>query len=350
LNDALGYYAGGFITTGTANVAIGYEALTGITGAKTTGSYNTAVGNSALTTCQGACNSNTAVGYYTLSGLTTGANSTAMGDNALVSDTTGQNDAFGMLAGEFITTGSANVAVGYEALMGATGAKTTGSDNTAVGYTALNLVQGASAGNTALGEAAGSTITTGSNDLYLGYATVASGATVTNEIAVGEGVTGAGSNTAVIGNASVTDVYLGGAGAVATLHVAGISSLLKEIAFGFNNSPSVLTAQTACGVVTYTGTITGINMITDVTGTATVDIYTVALASYTGIAGIGSYTEIANGGVTMTGVTYYNNTTLTSWTKAITATAAAPKVVCFALSSPSLAHTLSGKLTLTAAQ
>jgi hypothetical protein len=129
-----------------------------------------------------------------------------------------------------------------------------------------------------------------------------------------------------------------------------VTTASKEIAFGFNNSPSVLTAQTACGVVTYTGTITGINMITDVTGTATVDIYTVALASYTGIAGIGSYTEIANGGVTMTGVTYYNNTTLTSWTKAITATAAAPKVVCFALSSPSLAHTLSGKLTLTAAQ
>jgi hypothetical protein len=124
-----------------------------------------------------------------------------------------------------------------------------------------------------------------------------------------------------------------------------ISKVTHEISFGFS-SPSVLTAQTTCGVVTYSGTITGINWVTDVSGNATIDVTDYAQASYTGTAG--SYTDIANGGVTMTGATYYNNTTLTGWTTTFTATAAAPKAVCFVLSAPATIHMISGKVTLTA--
>jgi hypothetical protein len=121
-------------------------------------------------------------------------------------------------------------------------------------------------------------------------------------------------------------------------------TVTHEISFGFS-SPSALTAQTTCGVVTYSGTITGINWVTDVSGNATIDVTDYAQASYTGTAG--SYTDIANGGVTMTGATYYNNTTLTSWTTTFTATAASPKAVCFVLSAPATIHMISGKLTLT---
>jgi len=223
-NDALGCNAGQSITTGTSNVAVGFDAI-GI--GTTTGSYNTAIGaysSSFLSSGSG----NTAVGeqafyipysgsYNTGVGASAGAiytnssNMTAFGYNALsIDDAASASDAFGYEAGAYISTGTSNVAFGYEALYGASGAFTNGAYNTAVGYKALTLVQGAGNSNTALGYQAGdagTAITTGSTDTFVGWDAQANSATYTNGTAIGNAAILTGSSYFVLGNSSVTALY-----------------------------------------------------------------------------------------------------------------------------------------------
>jgi len=112
----------------------------------TTGSYNTAVGTNALSTNSGS-NNNTAVGYVALQ-VCNAASNTACGYKAL----------------QDCSTGSENVAVGT----GAAKDITTGGNNTAVGKDALNLATTADY-NTVLGHGAGLNISTGQNNVCLGY-------------------------------------------------------------------------------------------------------------------------------------------------------------------------------------
>ena len=62
--------------------------------------------------------------------------------------------------------------------------------------------------NTALGYKAGDQITTGSNNVLIGHGADPSANTGTNQIVIGSDATGLGDNKAVIGSASVTDVYM----------------------------------------------------------------------------------------------------------------------------------------------
>jgi hypothetical protein len=82
----------------------------------------------------------------------------------------------------------------------------TGNNNVAIGYNAGNV------GNVVVG---------GSSLVLIGYETATSGFSDTNEISIGASVTGAGSNTAVIGNASITDVYFGSSSPAANVRAAG---------------------------------------------------------------------------------------------------------------------------------
>jgi trimeric autotransporter adhesin len=240
-NDALGLDAGEYISTGASNVAIGYGAMQGVSATPVTGSYNTAVGNSALQVIQGAASRNSALGFGALLGNTTGSYNTAIGEAALYFNTTasyntavgqgalltdvtgndntaigvealfdttsGPNDALGLNAGQYISSGTGNVALGYESMQGVAATPLTGSYNTAVGNAALYSLQGAAAGNTAVGETAGSTVTTGTNNVYIGYNAAAHAAADTNEIVIGEATTGNGSNTITLGNSSITNLY-----------------------------------------------------------------------------------------------------------------------------------------------
>ena len=95
-------------------------------------------------------------------------------------------------------------------MLGITSAQTTGANNTALGASALVAVQGAGNANTGIGELACDTITTGSTDVCVGQNAQVNGATDTNEIVIGAGLTGAGTNKTVIGNSSQTDAYFGG--------------------------------------------------------------------------------------------------------------------------------------------
>jgi hypothetical protein len=80
------------------------------------------------------------------------------------------------------TTGSANTAIGIDAIRYATD----GDNNTAVGAAALiGLTHGGQ--NTAVGNNAGSNITTGTNNIVIGHNAQASSATVSNEITLGNG-------------------------------------------------------------------------------------------------------------------------------------------------------------------
>jgi trimeric autotransporter adhesin len=228
-NDALGFEAGQHIASGASNVAIGYEAIQGVAATPLTGGYNTAVGAVALNAAQGAADDNTAIGQSALTSNTTGANNTAIGQSALYDSTTGSdstavgqgalysvtgspNDALGYQTGHYISTGASNVALGFEAMQGVSATPLTGSNNTALGNSALLSIQGAGAGNTALGYQAGASsnpTTTGTNNVFIGYQAGALAATDSNEIVIGSTAMGRGSNSVVIGNGSITDAYFG---------------------------------------------------------------------------------------------------------------------------------------------
>jgi trimeric autotransporter adhesin len=247
-NTAVGYAAGEYITTASYNVAIGYEAMQGVSATPLTSAgtgQNTAVGDWALLNIQGAATQDTALGAGALYSNTTGYANTALGTYALYySTTSAQNTAVGMeamggvsatpltgsgntavgdsalyliqsgantntavgdVAGEYITTGSANTAIGTSAMQGVSATPlSSGYDNTAVGHYALNTAQAAVWGNTAVGSYALENNTTGVNSTALGYAALAFDTTGTNSALgfdAGAYISTGASNTAIGTNA-----------------------------------------------------------------------------------------------------------------------------------------------------
>jgi len=267
-NTLVGHYSGynpsdtNGITTGSGNTSLGAYTMGYSASSDITGSYNTAVGYQALTNIEGSATSNTALGREALKSLTTGSYNIAIGNEAGEDITTGgSNIHIGSLAGDNVsdashiiaigdsavrlgtttTTANGTVAVGSYALSSlssgqkntAIGYKsqednTTGSWNTTVGYEAgANLLAGsnnntavgwealkngnhsATDDNTCIGSQAGDTITGGGDNVCIGSESDVGTNTDNNSIAIGKGAVGKGSNTALIGGASVTDVYQG---------------------------------------------------------------------------------------------------------------------------------------------
>jgi hypothetical protein len=160
------------------------------------GGYSVFVGEGAGLNDDASTNLNVGVGRQALYSNTTGANNSAVGYVALYSN----------------TTGSSNTANGYAALSN----NTTGLSNTANGASALysNTTGGF---NTALGTLAGAYITGGinlntvtSNSVFLGTGTKALADSQTNQIVIGYNAVGLGSNTAILGNSSITTTRLQG--------------------------------------------------------------------------------------------------------------------------------------------
>ena len=143
------------------------------------------------------------VGRNALNSWTSGGNNTAVGVNGLQLLTSGAfNTAMGYNSLPSVTIGDQNTAFGYNSLAAATGSF----GNTAFGSGALPNVTGDE--NTGVGYQAGNTVTTGTQNVYVGSQSSGSSAAVANEIVVGYQTTGKGSNTAIIGNSSVSDVYI----------------------------------------------------------------------------------------------------------------------------------------------
>lgn len=126
---------------------------------------------------------------------THGSYNTALGYDALYSNTTGyKNTAIGLSALRSNTAGNTNTAVGYYALR----SNITGSRNTALGYDAgLYIANGTTAK------------ITGNNSVFIGYNSKASANDESNEIVIGYDAVGKGANTVALGNSSVTNAYVG---------------------------------------------------------------------------------------------------------------------------------------------
>jgi hypothetical protein len=227
-NTFVGPNAGNFTTTGVANTATGYGALSSNTSnsglggntatgynalfSNTEGYSNTATGFAALQSNTSG-HANTATGWDALLSNTTGIGNTGTGYSALRSNTSGLgNTATGWVALNFNTTGSANTATGTSALT----SNTSGQFNTATGLDALLLNTSGSA-NTATGFAALSDNKIGSANTAIG---VGAGYYVTgdNNIDIGSSVSGpAGeSNTIRIGNMNNNRTFIAGISGVAT--------------------------------------------------------------------------------------------------------------------------------------
>lgn len=128
-NTFIGEGAGIAVSSGTFNTAIGSASLTSMQ----TGSFNTAIGASALAASTGTLN--TAGGYRAMQINSTGANNTGFGSDAGFNNATGSNNAyFGSDAGKGATGGnnSNNTAIGFRSLLGIT----TGKGNITVGDSA----------------------------------------------------------------------------------------------------------------------------------------------------------------------------------------------------------------------
>ena len=156
------------------------------------GAGNFTMGSSATETYHASYN--TGVGYGSLGSLTTGYTNTGVGYGSLGSVTTGfGNTGVGSGTLANLTTGYNNYAVGEQALKNIT----TGYANIAIGYQAGAYITGGSTSNT-----------TSYSSLYIGSYTRASADGNSNEIVIGYGVTGKGSNTAIIGDSNITTTYL----------------------------------------------------------------------------------------------------------------------------------------------
>ena len=179
-NTFIGLYSGAFNTSGSYNTGSGRSALY----SNTSGSYNIASGDSAL--------------YSN----TTGSYNTGSGRSALYSNTTGYyNTASGDAALYSNTTGSYNTASGRTALY----SNTTGFYNTGIGYAAGRFITDGVTSNL-----------TGDYNVFIGTDTKALADNDQNEIVIGYNATGLGSNSAVLGNSSVTLTALRGSVGIGT--------------------------------------------------------------------------------------------------------------------------------------
>jgi hypothetical protein len=164
------------ISGGLGNTAVGFNALF----SDTTGSNNTATGDGALDS-NTTGNGNTATGAFALSGNTTGDGNTAQGFTALQNNTTGDfNTANGDNALFANTTGRSNTASGASALA----RNTTGDFNTANGATAL-FSNTTGFNNTASGNDTLSSNTTGLDNTAMGFQALFSNTTGDSNTAVG---------------------------------------------------------------------------------------------------------------------------------------------------------------------
>jgi len=174
-NTAEGQLALGSLISGTYNTGVGIYSLLSLTdssfctavGAGTllsnTAEDNTATGAGALFSNTTGF-TNTANGAFALFSNTEGFDNTAIGSSALLSNIDGdRNTAVGEGALSQSTTGSQNNAFG----VGALAINQTGSFNNAFGASALNSGTNLFA-NTAIGDHAGSALTTGSFNIYIG--------------------------------------------------------------------------------------------------------------------------------------------------------------------------------------
>ena len=189
--------------TGSTAVPAGQNTFVG------EGSGNLSMGSGATGSSHGSYN--TGIGYATLDALTNGYANAAIGPDVLTNCTTGYYNmgmGFSALAG--LTTSYGNVGIGASSLR----FLTSGDKNVAIGNDS-GRVHGS--GN----------ITSASDSVFIGYLSKANANGESNQIVIGASVTGNGSNTVTIGNASINNTYLRG-----TLNLADLPTSASGLSAG----------------------------------------------------------------------------------------------------------------------
>jgi hypothetical protein len=158
-NVAIGYIALKSNTSAYANTAIGSSALT----STTTGHSNTAIGTAALLLC--TSNDNVAIGVSAAAAITSATNIVAIGKGAFQTGIAGNNIMIGTNAGKTLSNASAtnNILIGH----GLGDYSSTMSGCTAIGLNAI-LTNTTGTNNIGIGNDAGRTTTTGSNNIFIG--------------------------------------------------------------------------------------------------------------------------------------------------------------------------------------
>ena len=137
------------------------------------------------------------------SGILSWANNSTLSGSGLIGLIENNSIWLGTNPSSTTDTAEKNVAIG----IGSLDAITTGDHNVVVGYNSGTTLD-TGYKNVLLGSLAGQAITTGTENVIIGYNSDPSSATGTNQIVIGSGSTGQGDNKVVIGNASITDVYM----------------------------------------------------------------------------------------------------------------------------------------------
>ena len=177
-------------------------------GRNATGGTNTALSSKSLSTLTSG-QANTCVGWQSMLSLTTGISNTSIGQNSLYFSNGSYNSSIGQGSLFQHLSGNYNVAFGVEA-----------------GRRILN----------------GNNLTVSNNSIFIGSDTRANLDNQTNQIVIGHGAIGLGSNTAVLGNSSTTlfrpygNVAIGADSAAARLDVRAQGALSTDIAFRVRNS------------------------------------------------------------------------------------------------------------------
>lgn len=222
----LGKGGGGQIT----NTALGIAALRD----NTTGERNTAMGNQSLMVNRFG-SSNTSVGASSQSANFSGNNNTSFGSEALASIVATDN----------------NVAVGAQSLYA-----TTGSDNTAVGHNGLRYITVGN-GNLALGSLAGTQIASGTellsatNSIFIGNDARANASGQSNQIVIGNGAIGLGTNSVVIGNATTESTRLRGRLGIGANPTGGVGDAQVQV----TTATAASKGLTVRGVLNQTGNL-----------------------------------------------------------------------------------------------
>lgn len=222
----LGKGGGGQIT----NTALGIAALRD----NTTGERNTAMGNQSLMVNRFG-SSNTSVGASSQSANFSGNNNTSFGSEALASIVATDN----------------NVAVGAQSLYASTG-----SDNTAVGHNGLRYITVGN-GNLALGSLAGTQIASGTellsatNSIFIGNDARANASGQSNQIVIGNGAIGLGTNSVVIGNATTESTRLRGRLGIGANPTGGVGDAQVQV----TTATAASKGLTVRGVLNQTGNL-----------------------------------------------------------------------------------------------
>jgi len=149
--------------------------------------------------------SNLVIGVNSFTNNVNGDYNTAIGVESLMSNQSGgSNVAIGPNSLRENTTGSSNTAIGGGSLY----SNQTGGDNVAIGED--SLYSSMSGQNVAIGKASLRTTGSGHDNIGIGYMAWTLDASDSNSIVIGNDALGAGSNTVVLGNNSITRTNLKG--------------------------------------------------------------------------------------------------------------------------------------------